>query len=441
MEETTRSNSLELQKKERTFQFFELPDRFGIPSHDLLDQIPQLFGCKELEKERFKNLEKLHIVANLLLVSANILEKLRDVITRYDEEALATSDAAHIRGFYVVSTNCNKDEEEFLQGNNKVRVIDHDDVAAYEDCIEIKSTKGKATFLQLFPFINSKNLLKDFHKHRTTFNEYMRDNNNEVALIAKNVKNVLAQKLRAISIIGIASSIFYPLLFIEKKPDIYSWQDAEELMKEIPNDATLYAHKDFYAILEEWLVQRDILPLVEKCAPHALWTYKFINALTAYIKLFGPDNKEIFLKPENECFSYALKQATGSLSSIENYSEKLYKKIMEMRTAVLGTFTSKKDKLSAVKKYGLILLNAPPHGFYRMPPLFTLKTKVISYNGHYNQNLLANKRVVKKGKKEKKPRRRHNKKKQLNNEVTQELQKEKEPQKKSSVKTLQKIVD
>jgi hypothetical protein len=370
------------QDSARELQFFELPDMSCMTCNANLEkQIPELFGISDTAQDYCKTLEKLHIAANLLLVPHMFVKKMQELVVPYDDYSMETSDASFIHGFYFSEAHAKKIKEKFEAKGSSVNIIDSEIARKDNRSVELLSKKGKAALLQLFPLTTSKALVKTFNKHREVLDTCIQDSHEEVSLIARHVKNILCQQSRTINLMHLASMLFLPLQYIEQVPNIYSWIDLQEQMKTITNDYASYAYKDYSNILEEWLEKQDMQPLVRMVAPHSLWTYKFMQGLTCYVRFLAKDRKEHLLKQENEIFNKNIKIGIEKLVSMNMHFENMYKRLLQEQQSIFKKL-SKKEKIKIIQRYSsVMLLSYLEYGQVpKLPPSFG--TKKILHQDH-----------------------------------------------------------
>jgi hypothetical protein len=335
-------------------QLFLVPAFPNVPSLDSIDQPPNLV-CREGSCE--EKLEKLHILSNLLLAAHEVHKGIYGIMP-FDAAVVETSDVADIKGFYVVSEKSEhreKGKEEIIKKDGSFQVM-----ASAEECeilgnVGIKSEKGKAIYWKLLPLLNPENCNEKTYKtNESLLNDFIQDSDSDVALIARYVKSSLCQTMRKNRLIMLADALFYPLTCLKTIGDPREWPSLGELYKKIPQNEYLLGSEHFNEILDSWLERKGMASLVESTVPHVRWSYQFVNGLMAYIIC---DRKQDYLsKSQNESLSGSLKHALAHLEETHDYSENLYKKIMQMRAHVLLTIKKPRKKSDLIKKYSRLFL-------------------------------------------------------------------------------------
>jgi hypothetical protein len=376
----------------------------GFSFNKSLENIKAL-GDHALQDMAEKNLKCLHILANLLIVTNIAFNEIKSAMKQYDSGALATNQAASIKGFYFVDES-NIEHKKLQEKGLNIQQINLDDVCDNRCNVPIASTKGKAALFQFLPLTNSDSFAKSMQNRQAILDESMNDTNEEVIIIATHVKNQLCQKCRSINLIGTSLWLLYPLLCLEKKPNHYEWQTRDSF-KDIKISCELLEAKDYHALLCDWLKNENALSTVQNTMAHTLWVYKFLNALTKYIRV-EPVNYNITLENDTQLhFSQVVNSSLERLDPYFQKSSKLYEMVMNARTAILMKHKNKRNEY-VQKTANLFLHLIDGKKFHRLPP------KLSSYGNYKETDVTLQPKNEKKQKprpSKKKHHKRHNKKK------------------------------
>jgi hypothetical protein len=418
--------------QEQPEQLFQLPEFPETPFPVTLNRLSELVGPDGSCQEK---LGKLHILSNLVLAANQIYRGLKNGITMFDSMAVETSDAAHIEGFHILG-ELNKEQEENVQKNKDFNLITSFDDESEKKTVLIKSVKGKATFLQLLPLLDSKQVNSSYRAHESLINDYMQHTDPEVALLARFVKNAFCQRLRKLTIAGIADAVFYPIRCLKMNSDPCTWPSLHEFSTIIPHladDMPSLANENFIKILDTWLEQKEMASLAETTIPHVLWAYKFFKALTSYTIGRSRNLDEMLARTEksrNHSLSDSLKLALAYFDKTHKYSIDFYRKIMQMRARLLSTIKNPRDKLIVINKYNRLFLlgSGGQSDFDIVPQSLSNVQKSESSEDDYIPKSSGKKNAKKDNKKITKKGRKKNAKKNKKKKVQDYGEKEEEPE-------------